>query len=329
MFKKTLILVCLIAALSCSLESEKSLNYFLKFMKQHNKEYKSTEEFIQRFEIFVENLEKNSEYIHFENEEPMFSQFFDLTPKEFASTYLTLDPTSLAEQRSKMTRYVRKTTEKVAPDAYDWRDQGAVTPVKNQGTCGSCWAFSTTGNLEGQNKIVNKKLISLSEQQIVDCDTAGEDKGCQGGLMDNAFQYIQSEGGLQLEDDYKYTGKDGKCKVDKTKIALEVIGYNDVSQNEDEIAEVLFENGPLSVALNAQPLQFYFGGIFHPIFCNPKNLDHGVLLVGYGQENGKKYWIVKNSWGAVWGEKGYFRILRGSGTCGINTAVSTGKVKMN
>ena len=255
--------------------------------------------------------------------------FLDLTPEEFSSQYLTLKAEELAAARSKMLRKELGDKLEDLPESYDWREHGAVTPVKNQGSCGSCWAFSAVANIEGLHQIQSGKLVAFSESELVDCDNV--DKGCNGGLMDNAFKWLHENGGLNTEDDYPYEAKKEKCNIKKDKFRVKIAGFLDISQNEDEIVEQLIKTGPLSVALNATPLQFYFGGIFNPLdaLCNPKGLNHGVTIVGYGEEKGKKFWIVKNSWGKGWGETGYFRIVRGVGKCGINTAVSTAVLEKN
>jgi cathepsin F len=316
-------IIALIAILAVShatfLKEDSDMLSFIKFIKEHNKEYASVEEFNSKFEIFRQNL------AHVEHTES-FSPFMDVHQDEF-STKLNLDASALAGLRASMNQYKLKNENIVVEDSLDWRTKGAVSPVKNQGQCGSCWAFSAVGNLEGLNFIKHGQLVTFSEQQLVDCDHNG-DQGCNGGLMDNAFQYLISNGGIETDKDYPYTGKGGACKVDKTKQVLKVVSFEDISKNEEEIAKVLQEVGPLSVAVNATPFQFYAGGILKPTktSCNPARLNHGVTLVGLGEENGVKFWIIKNSWGSGWGEKGYIRLQRGTGACGVNTAVSTARV---
>jgi len=207
----------------------------------------------------------------------------------------------------------------------DWRKQGFVSGVKDQGQCGSCWAFSTVANIEGQFVRNGGKLTQFAEQQLVDCDDNG-DQGCNGGLMENAFEFLVKSGGLMAQEDYPYTASDDTCKFDESKVQVTLSSFEKYgSTDEEEIATFLAQTGPLSVAINADPLQFYSSGIVDEdeSSCDPLGLNHGVTLVGYGTEGTSKYWIVKNSWGANWGEEGYFRVARGKGTCGINTDIST------
>jgi len=208
-------------------------------------------------------------------------------------------------------------------DSVDWRQKGAVTPVKNQGACGSCWAFSTTGDVEGTHFLATGNLVSLSEQDLVDCDHNG-DQGCNGGLPTQAMQSIIDAGGIESEDAYPYEGRDGTCTFDKSKVAVKISNYTCVAPDEAQMKAFIEKNGPVSIGINANTLQFYMGGIADPfdILCSPKHLDHGVLIVGYGVENSKPFWIVKNSWGQGWGEKGYFRIIMGKNKCGLANMVS-------
>lgn len=326
---KLLLIFIIITASSCiTVKEQKHLDLFTKFIKVYDKKYMTAEEFEKRFEIFSVNVQENANHLLSSNEEELqMSPFLDLTPEEFEKQYLTLKSEDLAEARSKMTRLELTDRLEELPKSWDWREQGAVNEVKNQGSCGSCWAFSAVANIEGLYKIQSGKLVSFSESELVDCDNV--DEGCNGGLMDNAFKWLQDNGGLNTEEDYPYVARRKTCSIKEDKFRVKISSFHDISQNEDEIAEHLVKVGPLSVAINANLLQFYWGGIFNPFICNPKGLNHGVAIVGFGEEKGKKFWIVRNSWGKGWGEKGYFRIIRGKGKCGINLAVSTAILDKN
>ncbi|KAI5632393.1 papain family cysteine protease domain-containing protein [Phthorimaea operculella] len=214
---------------------------------------------------------------------------------------------------------------KALPDSFDWRDKKVLNPVKDQGMCGSCWAFSTIGSVEPAYAIKHKQLISLSEQQLVDCDTTSH--GCNGGLMSYALTYLKDCGGSESEADYPYETEQDTCRFAANKVKVKVVGQQAFDLGVTAAAkqalqafdlglttaakQALVSNGPISIAVDANNWNFYTGGIFP---CTPgKGIDHGVVLVGYGAENGVPYWIVRNSWGAVWGEGGYIRI-RMSGT---------------
>jgi len=312
---------------------------FEKFVHKNERFYSGPER-AKRFEIFRENVEKARHYNAITRDSVYgVTKFSDLTEEEFKGMYLMKPrtPEQLRKTAPAGTEFLTSYKTKDLPDTFDWRPKGAVTPVKNQGACGSCWAFSTTGNLEGQAFMKTKKLVSLSEQNLVDCDHEcvqyeGQescDDGCNGGLMWAAYQYVQKNGGINTEDSYPYEGVDGDCRYKNSTIGAKVTGFKMLPTKDEDIAAYLVENGPIAVALNAEWLQFYFGGISDPYWCSPTALDHGVLLVGFGK--GKTmlgadvtYWIVKNSWGPSWGESGYFRLAWGK--CGVNTVASSAQV---
>ena len=249
------------------------------------------------------------------------NKFADLTADEFSAKFTSslLTPTRRS-LRSKSSLAPLNTT--ALPTSVDWSAKGAVTPIKNQEQCGSCWAFSTTGSVEGAWFLAKGQLVSLSEQQLVDCSGPEGNQGCNGGLMDYAFQYIIDNKGITTEAAYPYTAADGTCQAAGKPVAATLSGFKDVTPNSETALLTAIAQQPVSVAVEADQsvFQFYSGGVMDST-CGTQ-LDHGVLAVGYGTDTGKDYYKVKNSWGADWGEKGYIRLGRGakfnpSGQCGI------------
>ena len=325
------LIILLFSLTTCDKIEAIILKQFQKFITKYNKKYESVNEYLARYEVFKRNVIEA-----FSNEELSYktgiTQFSDLTKQEFKKIYLNLNYDAMAISNFQPI-YAKNIG--AAPDTFDWRNRNAVNPVKDQGSCGSCWAFSAIGNLEGLYAINKGVLKRFSEQQLVDCDNM--DSGCNGGLMEYAFTFLKNYNCLNFEEDYPYSGRKGTCRTDFTKcVDMKVTGYKKLGSSsstwspvdEDEVKEFLYEVGPLAVALNANPLQTYSSGILDLTSsqCPVSGINHAVLLVGYGQTSEKDFWIVKNSWGKSWGESGYFRIRRGNGTCGINCYITTATV---
>ncbi|KAL3882291.1 hypothetical protein ACJMK2_028653 [Sinanodonta woodiana] len=299
------------------------------FKEKYNKLYKSTEEDAYRQSVFAENMKKieihNQKYKQGETSYWLgMNHFADLTAEEFKALN-----NGCLKRRVNLTDTTCSTFlpphNMVLPNTVDWREKGYVTPVKNQLQCGSCWAFSTTGSLEGQYFSKTGTLVSFSEQQLVDCSTAFGNNGCEGGLMDRAFEYVK-QFGIETEEDYPYTATEGTCNYDASKVVTKDTGCVDIeSGSESALQQTVATIGPISVAIDASQVsfQYYSGGVYNDHECSSTKLDHGVLVVGYGTDGGQDYWLVKNSWGDGWGENGYIRMARNNGNmCGIATLAS-------
>jgi len=303
---------------------------FNQFVNDYGISFKDGGQAEQRFGIFEANLNTIGQ-LNSQNPRATFgiNKFALLSSEEFQQQYLTLraarDPNAPVAET-----FSQKIVDDI-PTSFDWRPKGAVTPVKDQGQCGSCWAFSATGNIEGQWFLAGHPLTSLSEQNLVDCDHECQDAddcdaGCNGGLQPNAYQYVIKNGGIDTEDSYPYEAEDRTCRFKPASVGSKISNWTFVSKDEGQMAAYLVQHGPLAVAVDAQIWQFYVGGVI-TMLCGT-DLDHGVLIVGYDVETdvlGYKinYWIIKNSWGADWGNSGYVYIERGNGQCGVDLYVTS------
>jgi C1A family cysteine protease len=295
-----------------------------EWIVKHGKNYNGLGEKEKRFTVFKDNLRFIDEHNTLENNtyKVGLNRFADLTNKEYRDMYLGVKRKVGGAVKKKLTNRRQPRVGDELPDSVDWREKGAVAEVKDQGSCGSCWAFSAIAAVEGINKIVTGDLTVLSEQELVDCDTS-YNEGCNGGLMDYAFDFIIENGGIDTQNDYPYKGVDGRCDpYRKNAKVVTIDSYEDVPVNDENELKKAVAIQPVSVAIEAggREFQFYNSGIFNGR-CGTA-LDHGVAAVGYGSENGKDHWIVKNSWGSSWGERGYIKMERNlagtsTGKCGI------------
>ncbi|KAL3744664.1 hypothetical protein ACJRO7_013865 [Eucalyptus globulus] len=295
---------------------------FVDFANRHGKTYQTAKEIKLRFDNYRENLK----LIRSTNQKGLpytlaVNQYADWSWEEFKTYRL-----GASQSCSATTKGSHKLADDVLPETKDWRKEGIVSPVKDQGTCGSCWSFSATGALEAAYHQKHGKGISLSEQQLVDCATAFNNFKCAGGLPSQAFEYIKYNGGLETEEAYPYTAQNGTCKFSARRVAVQVVDSVNISMGaEDELKHAVAMVRPVSVAFQAQhDFQHYNTGVYTSDTCGSTSMDvnHAVLAVGYGVENGVPYWLIKNSWGEIWGDKGYAKVEMGKNMCGIATCAS-------
>lgn len=290
------------------------MSAFVDFILTFNKTYTTAREYFNRALIF----EKNLAYINWHNTagKPYMlavNEYADLSWEEFKKMYVGAVPQVGRVSKKRAPR----PSSKILPESVDWRVTGKVNAIKNQESCGSCWAFSAISTIETNYAITNGTLLSLSEQQLVDCSRAEGNFGCNGGLMDNAFAYAEHSP-ICLETEYPYTASDGQCKLCEGRVRVH--SFVDVPSSDEEAMKEAVSRGSISVAIEADKMdfQFYSSGVFRNEKCGT-NLDHGVVVVGYGTDSsgGGDYWIVRNSWGSYWGEQGYIRLARGVNQCGV------------
>jgi len=328
------LLVC--ALLLACVAAEVTLRDFNHFATKHHKQYSNAAERIHRFNIFKDNMAK-AELLNAQESSATYgvTKFADMTEEEFyqypcGGSLGALKPSVPSIFAPHNVRGIV-----APPDSFDWTTQGAVTPVKDQGQCGSCWAFSTIGNIEGAWFLAGNKLTSLSESELVDC--SAQDLGCSGGWPFWALQDILASpynGRIATEASYPYVAKNAACTFKAATVGAQFNNYTNYCNEETspcteaQIQNLLQTKGPLSVCLNATPMQLYSSGVSNPASCDPNNIDHCVTLVGWGVDakTNQPYWKLKNSWGLSWGEQGYYRLIRGvankNGACGINRVIT-------
>ncbi|XP_065221425.1 procathepsin L-like [Planococcus citri] len=311
-------------------EEELSLQKWTSFKIQHGKEYEAEEEDKRRMKIFLDNERKIAEHNElYEKGEVTYKQginkFSDLTNEEFAELYLTDfgNDQNVIEEFPIANNFSLEEYQE-PPPSKNWLKEGFVSPVKQQGTCGSCWAFATVGAIEAHVAIKtrNKKFRILSEQNLVDC--VKEAHGCHGGFMADAYNYVKRNKGIAFNKFYRYKGEQGRCRYKKNQRGASIQGYKRISQgDEEEMKNVIGTVGPVSVGIaRGDLIQSYHSGIYRKSNCKPtRYTSHALLIVGYGTESNARgemdYWLVKNSWGPDWGSNGYIKIARNENTCGI------------
>lgn len=282
------------------------MNKYVDYLKHFQKDF--------NYDNFL-TFKKNVKMIEKHNAE---NNSYDLEINHLSDQVISF--TNILYQPSNTT-YQGETLNTTLPFSIDWREKDIITNVKNQGQCGSCWSFSATGAIEAVHALSTGNLLNISEQELIDCSDTYGNQGCNGGSMDNAFKYV-IDNGLCSENEYPYMGESGECQTCKS--VVNISDYKDVIPNDEGILKKVVHQQPVSVAIQANlpSFQAYKSGIYSDPSCG-KQLDHGVLIVGYGHDlfHNMDYWIVKNSWGPHWGEKGYIRIQRNidqdSGLCGI------------
>jgi cathepsin L len=345
MYTKLAILALSLTAVALAAEVKKEITFenridhlsWLDYKTKFGKSYENKAVELDRMLTFL----KNKDFIRKHNEAYAqgtetfwldLNKFADMTPSELKK-YNGFKPELVKKSMKNSLKfsevYDPTPSNGSVPEAIDWRTLGYVTDVKDQGQCGSCWAFSATGSLEGQNFRKTGKLVSLSEQNLMDCSGKYGNEGCDGGLMDLAFQYVIDNKGIDSEPSYPYETRQRRCRYKKEKIGGTEISFVDIepSNGEVNLKTAVGTQGPVSVAIDAEnDLMWYGGGIYKSKQCssNPHHLNHGVLAVGYGTDAKKgDYWIVKNSWGESWGEDGYVRMARNNkNMCGISDMAS-------
>nr|XP_049691690.1 procathepsin L-like isoform X3 [Helicoverpa armigera] len=324
MSKLLLLLACLVtlAASKSSIyfDIEDAMEHFENFIKEHGKEYSSDEEKAKRFEIFKENLRRANE-LNQQSEHTEFgiTQFSDLTHDEFIDSL-----TGLRSNMTVGTNLCTMVTDEDVPNVpipepyYNWQQNDIVSRVKNQRQCGSCYSFSATGNIESQYAKKHGSKVVLSEQQILDCDKGSY--GCEGGIVTSAFSSIIQMGGIEMDSSYPYEARQQSCRFNPQRPVVKLTGcYQYSLRSQKKLQQALYTFGPISIGVKSENFHWYKGGVMRDELCDAGQINHGILLVGYGVENGVPYWLAKNSWGETFGEQGYIKFERGDDrdSCGV------------
>lgn len=317
--------VCISALAFIASNEVMAIKSFGEFVQRFEKEYSSHKEFFYREAVFEQSL-KEIKLINSKNLtwSAGVNEYSDLTWEEFSDRFLMSEPQDCSATNPNTTHKIMGgDVQKV-----DWRDKNVVSHVKNQGSCGSCWTFSTTGAVESANAIVNNKTVLLAEQQLIDCAGGFNNFGCEGGLPSQAFQYIMWAGGIETEDTYPYTATDDKCAFNKKNVAVTLKNEVNITEgSENELVDALTNVGPVSVAYQvADDFRHYTSGVYDSTTCKsgPQDVNHAVLAVGFDKTDdlGEPYYIIKNSWGTSFGIDGYFNMVMGKNMCGISTCAS-------
>ncbi|QHB21722.1 cathepsin [Artaxa digramma nucleopolyhedrovirus] len=319
-FIRTLMLACVVFGNNDAYDLLKAPDYFEQFIANYNKNYTDPLEKDKRYDIFKYNLEEiNVKNRLNDSAEYGINKFSDLSKNEIISKYTGLNVPTQTSNFCKT--IVLDQPPGKGPLNFDWRQHNKVTSIKNQGACGACWAFATLASIESQYAIRNNVHLDLSEQQMIDCDYV--DMGCYGGLLHTSFEQMIQIGGVKLEHEYPYVGVNKECRLtNNERFAVKVKGcYRYLVLLEEKLKDLLRAVGPVPMAIDASGIVNYYRGIIN--YCNNDGLNHAVLLVGYGVENGVPFWTFKNTWGRDWGEQGFFRVRQNVDACGMNNELAS------
>ncbi|KAL6888196.1 hypothetical protein ACP4OV_009222 [Aristida adscensionis] len=284
------------------------------WMAEYGRTYKNEAEKAQRFKVFKANADFIDKFNAAGNRKYFLAtnEFADMSNEEFMAMYARYKPMPSRAKILSGFKYPNVTLADI-PKEVDWTKKGAVTKIKHQNQCGCCWAFSAVATVESIHQIKTGQLLSLSEQQLLDC--IRDDHDCTGGFMDVPLKYIVDNGGIATENDYPYTAARGKCNHN-VKLTVKITGFEIVPKNNEEALAAAVAKQPVAVNLDSRKFQHYGGGVMLGHDCGT-TLTHSLAVVGYGLEGETKYWLLKNQWGEHWGENGYLRLERGTNACGI------------